>query len=289
MRKTILTASVILCTAMFAAAQGITHESYAKARPVLDKAIAAYGGLAELRAIENVSLRVEGETVHRNQSRRTFMSERTPYKGEFVIDAKNTRFRQSQDGQYPGGFYWRNGFGINRTEGATWDLIRGTISPIPNVQASAFRQRLRLMPHFIILNAAERASRLRYLGKASHENRPHSVISYANDDGLEISLYIDDKTGLLSRFETLGSDPFAGDVVNATTFTGYRTEGSRVVPVGRIDTRSGEPLGEIRFTEVLFNKALTDADFKPSGDLKMAAPAPQPHHPLPRSQKMSGQ
>src|SRR5918994_575975 len=84
--------------------QNVTHDSYAKARPILDRAVAALGGLKELRAIENVSFRVEGDTVHRNQSKRTFMSERTPYKASFIIDPKNTRYRQDQDGWYPGGF-----------------------------------------------------------------------------------------------------------------------------------------------------------------------------------------
>ena len=162
------------------AGQNITHESYLKARPALDRAIAALGGLKELRSIENVTFRVEGDTVHRNQSKRTFMSERTPYKASFIIDPKNTRYRQQQDGWYPGGFHWVNGFAIDRTEGVTWDNLRGTMNPIPNVPAPNFRSRLRMVPHFIILNAAERTSRLRYLGSATFDGRSHTVISYAN-------------------------------------------------------------------------------------------------------------
>ena len=162
------------------AGQNITHESYLKARPALDRAIAALGGLKELRSIENVTFRVEGDTVHRNQSKRTFMSERTPYKASFIIDPKNTRYRQQQDGWYPGGFHWVNGFAIHRTEGVTWDNLRGTMNPIPNVPAPNFRSRLRMVPHFIILNAAERTSRLRYLGSTTFDGRSHTVISYAN-------------------------------------------------------------------------------------------------------------
>jgi glyoxylase-like metal-dependent hydrolase (beta-lactamase superfamily II) len=258
--------------------QSVTQDSYAKARPILDRAVAAYGGVKDLRAIENVTFRAEGDTVHRNQSKRTFMSERTPYKASFIIDPKNTRYRQQQDGWYPGGFHWVNGFAINKTEGVSWDALRGTMNPIPNVPAPNFRSRLRMFPHFIILNALERSSRLRYLGNATFDGRAHSVVSYANEDGLEISLYIDDKTSLLSKIETLGTDAYSGDVVNESIFTGYRQDGARMIPTGRVDRRGGEALGDVKYLDVVFNAALTDDNFKLPDGLRTAtaAPAAQP-------------
>lgn len=255
-------------------AQTVTQDSYAKARPVLDRAVTAYGGLKELRAIQNVTFRVEGDTVHRNQSKRTFMSERTPYKATYIIDNRNRRYRQQQDGHYPGGFDWVNGFAINRTEGVSWDVLRGTFGPIPNVPASKFRSRLRLFPHFVILNAIERSSRLRFLGNTNFDGRAHSVLSYSNEDGLEISLYFDDKTGLLSKFETLGTDAFAGDVVNETIFNGYRPENGRIVPKGRIDRRGGDLLNDLKIVDVVFNAQLTDENFKIPEGMRMLAPGP---------------
>jgi hypothetical protein len=136
--------------------------------------------LKELRAIENVSFKIEGDTVHRNQSKKTFASDRTPYKAEFIIDSRNTRYRQQQDGGYPGGFRWTNGFAINKAEGVSWDNLRGTMNPIPNIPPANFRGRLRLFPHFVVLNAVERSSRLRYLGNTVVDGRAPSVISYAN-------------------------------------------------------------------------------------------------------------
>ena len=253
-------------------AQNVTLDSFSKAKPILDRAIAAFGGLKELRAIENVTFRIEGETVHRNQSRRAFMSERTPYSGSFIIDPKNMRYRQAQDGWYPGGFHWVNGFAINKTEGVSWDMIRSTFGPIPNIPAANYRQRLRMVPHFVILNAAERSSRLRFLGNTNFDGRPHSVLSYANEDGLEISLYIDDKTSLLSKFETLGTDVFSGDVITESVFTGYRTENGRVVPTGRLDRRGGDLTNDFKMVDVVFNAAVTDDNFKLPEGLKMLAP-----------------
>lgn len=87
-------------------AQNVTYESYGKAREVLDRSITAYGGMEKLRAIENVTFRAEGDTVHRNQSRKPFTLDRTPFKASYIIDAKNTRLRQSQDGWFPGGYHF---------------------------------------------------------------------------------------------------------------------------------------------------------------------------------------
>ena len=256
------------------AGQSVTHDSYTKARAILDRSVAAYGGLKDLRSIENVTFRLEGDTVHRNQSKRTFMAERTPFKASYIIDPRNTRYRQQQDGHYPGGFHWVNGFAINRAEGVSWDNLRGTLNPIPNVPPANFRARLRAMPHFIVLNAVDRSSRLRYLGKATFDGRAHSVLSYANEDGLEISLYIDDKTNLLSKYETLGTDSFSGDVINETVFTGYRQDGGRMVPVARQERRGGELLIDVKYLDVAFNAPLNDDNFKLPEGLRTATPAP---------------
>lgn len=275
MKKTIGLCVGLLIGQMVITAQNLTQESYAKARALLDRSVAAYGGLKELRAIENVTLKIDGDTVHRNQSKKTFASDRTPFKAEYIIDVKNTRYRQQQDGHYPGGFDWVNGFAINKAEGVTWDSLRGTFNVIPNVPPANFRGRLRTMPQFIILNAVDRSSRLRYLGTANFDGRPHSVLSYSNEDGLELSLYIDDKTNLLSKYEYMVTDPFTGDTVMEAAFTGYKQEGNRWVPGGRVERRGGDLINDLKYRDVAFNASLTDENFKLPAGLKQATQAPQ--------------
>jgi glyoxylase-like metal-dependent hydrolase (beta-lactamase superfamily II) len=256
-------------------AQNVTYDSYGKAREVLDRSITAYGGIEKLRAIENVTFRAEGDTVHRNQSRKPFTSDRTPFKGSYIIDLKNTRYRQSQDGWYPGGYHWVNGFAMNKNEGVSWNVLRGSMNPIPNLPPANFRGRLRMFPQFIVLNANDRASRLRFMGRTIFDGRAHDVISYANEDGLEISLYIDQKSGLLSKFETLGTDPYFGDVINEAIFPAYREQNGQLVPTGRVDRRGGDALNDLKYLDVVFNASLTDDDFKKLPDgIKPATPAP---------------
>ena len=248
--------------------QNITRQSYEKAREVLDKSVAAYGGLENLRGIRNFSLRAVGDTVQRNQSRRTFMAERTPYQIDVTVDVKNNRFRQTTEGGYPGGFRYRGGIAVDKTDGVSFDLIRGTSTVRPNIPPGAIRFRQRWIPQYWVLNAVERSSRLRYLGKTEFDKRPHVAISYANEDGAENTLYFDEKTFLLSKFEGMGTDVFAGDVVFETIYTGYRTENGYQLPTGRIVKVNGETTEDLRFEQLVFNAELSDDKFKAPDGLK---------------------
>lgn len=92
-----LTAILILgITSVFA--QNVTRQSYEKAREVLDRAVTVYGGLQNLRSIQNFSVKLSGDTVQRNQSRRTGMFERTPYSFEMTLDVKTGRIFQMNKG-----------------------------------------------------------------------------------------------------------------------------------------------------------------------------------------------
>lgn len=262
-------------------AQNVTRQSYEKAREVLDKAVTAYGGLENLRSMQNFTLKAVGDTVQRNQSRKTFMAERTPYQIDVTVDLKNNRFIQISKGGYPGGFSYHSGIAVDKTDGVFFDFIRNTTSPSPNIPPQAFRARLRWLPQYWVVNALERASRLRYIGKTDFDKRPHNVVSYSNEDGAEISLYFDEKTNLLSKFETVGTDPFAGDTVFETIYTGYKNENGQQIPLGRITKVDGEATQELRFEQLAFNTALTDDKFKaPAGFKATPAQTPPQAQPL---------
>jgi glyoxylase-like metal-dependent hydrolase (beta-lactamase superfamily II) len=270
----------LLILAVGASAQTLTQQSYKQAREVLDKAVGAYGGVENIRSIRNFTIVAEGDAVHRNQSRLTGMSQRTAYSSELVMDVKAGRFYQLGKGSYPIGFNYHQGTMSDGKDGAFFDNIRKLYNPALNINPAAFRSRLRALPQMIVANAVERASRLRYLGAATFDRRQHQVVSFSNEDGLEMALYFDDKTGLLSKFETLGTDPFTGDTVTETIFTGYRNEGARPVPVGRVIKVGGETTEEVRYTQVSFDAELADDKFKISAEFKPAPQAPQAPAPV---------
>jgi hypothetical protein len=206
MTKSIAIVAMLLIVASNALPQSLTTESFAKAKAVLDRSVAAYGGMEELNAIGNVSLQITGESVHRNQSRRPGDLDRTPYTAEIVIDLKNSRARQVQKGQYPGGFNWNNGFVVDAGNRTGFDLIRKTSNPPGAITPAIFKANTRWLPQLVLLNVLERAQSLRYAGKADYDKRPHEVVDYVTNDGARLTLYIDQETGLLSKFETLVTD-----------------------------------------------------------------------------------
>lgn len=277
--KKIISLLFLTVFTMGISAQTVTQQSYKQARAVLDKVVTAYGGLENIRSIRNFTIIIEGENVHRNQSRKTGISQRTAYSSELVMDVKAGRFFQFTKGSFPTGFFLENGAMSDGKDGYFTD-IRKTYTTVPGLSPAAFRGRLRALPQMLISNAVERASRLRYLGAVSFDNRPHQVVSYSNEDGAEISLYFDDKTGYLSKLETIGTDAFTGDTVTEVIFTGYRNEGSQPVPAGRMVRVGGELTQDFRYTQVSFNVALTDDKFKPTAEFKLNPQTPAPASPV---------
>ena len=277
MKKLLALVTGLLLTVTNAFPQSFTLDSFNKAKTALDRSVAAYGGRDALNAIQNVSIKIAGESVHRFQSRRPGDFDRTAYNGELVIDLKNSRAMQTQKGHYPGGFNWHNGFVVDAGTRTSFDLIRKTSNPPGQISPAIFRANIRWLPQLVLLNALERAETLRYLGKAEYDKRPHEVIDYVGNEGSRLALYIDQETGLLSKYETLVTDRFAGDSVFETRFTGQRKAGNYIVPARRTTAVNGEITNDFGFAEVTFNTELRPETFKvPEGMRAVTFPAPTP-------------
>ncbi|HEV2763934.1 MAG TPA: MBL fold metallo-hydrolase [Pyrinomonadaceae bacterium] len=241
----------------------VAERSYREARRVVDAAVEAYGGLEALRGVQNFTLRYEGHHVQRNQSRRPEPPyDRTPLAGTIVVDLKGNRFWHENANSFPGGFDNRSRFLVTGTEGVRLNLLDKRSTVATNVPAGALRARLRWLPHTLVLGALDRSSRLHSLGTADFEGRPHHVVTYPNEDALQLTLYLDAKTHLVSKFEFLTTDAYAGDAVVETIFPAHRAVGRVQVPTARAVRLAGELVEEERYTDVQFNQTLADADFK---------------------------
>jgi len=277
MKKSFAVVVAVLFVVTNALSQGFTIDSFTKAKAVLDRSLAAYGGREALNSINNVSIRLAGESVHRNQSRRPGDLDRTPYNGELIIDLKNSRAMQTQKGHYPGGFNWHTGNVVDAGNRTFFDLIRKTSSPPQQITPAIFRANTRWLPQLVLLNVLERAETLRYLGKTEYDKRPHEVIDYVTNDGARLALYIDQQTGLLSKFETFVTDPFSGDSVAETRFTGQRKVGNYMVPARRQNVLQGVITNDFELAEVSFNTELRPETFKvPEGLRAVTFPTPTP-------------
>ncbi len=268
---------ILLLSVVNVLSQDLTIDSFTKAKAALDRSVAAYGGREALNSINNVSIRLAGESVHRNQSRRPGELDRTEYAGEIVIDMKNSRVMQTQKGHFPGGFNWQNGFVIDAGNRTGFDVIRKTSNPPGPVTPATFRAISRWLPQFVLLNVLERAESLRYSGKSDYEKRPHDVIDYVTNDGARLALFIDQETGILSKFETLITDRFTGDSVFDTRFTGQRKVGNYLVPARRVRLLGGDVIDDFGYADVAFNTELRPETFKvPEGMRAITFPQPTP-------------
>ena len=277
MKKSCAVVIALLIAASTALSQNLTLDSFNKAKAALDRSIAAYGGREALTAINNVTIKLGGESVHRNQSRRPGDSDRTEFNGELVIDLKNSRGRQTQKGQYPGGFHWHSGFVADAGNRIFFDLIRKTSNPPNPMSPAAFRANTRWLPQIVLLNVLERTETLRYLGTAEFDKRPHDVIDYVTNDGGRLALYIDRESGLLSKFETFITDSFAGDSVAETRFTGQRKVGNYTIPARRVTAINGEITNDFAFADVAFNTEIPPDTFRvPEGLRAVTFPTPTP-------------
>jgi glyoxylase-like metal-dependent hydrolase (beta-lactamase superfamily II) len=268
---------VLLATMSSALGQSFTIDSFVKAKTTLDRAVATYGGKDQLDSIANVSIKLFGDSVHRNQSRRPGEFDRTDFSGELVLDLKNSRALQWQKGQYPGGFHWHNGSVVDAGTRTSFDLIRKTSNPPGPITPAAFRANTRWLPQLVVLNALERAETLRYAGKAEYDKRPHDVVDYVANDGARLSLYIDEQTGLLSKFETLITDRFTGDSVVETRFPGQHKVGNNYLPKARVNAVNGDVTNDFLFDTVSINTELRAETFKlPEGLRAVTFPSPNP-------------
>ncbi len=277
MKKSFAILLTVLIAVTSALSQSFTLDSFAKAKSVLDRSVAAYGGREALNSIGNVSIKLGGETVHRNQSRRPGDLDRTPFVGELVIDLKNSRAMQTQKGHYPGGFDWYNGFVVDNNTRTGFDFIRKTSNPPGNITPAIFKGNLRWLPQLVLLTVLERADTLRYLGKTEYEKRPHEVIDYVSHDNLRLALYIDEATGQLSKFETIFQNSYAGDALVETRFPGQHKVGNYLLPTARVSVLNGDVVNDFRYGDVAFNTELRPETFKvPEGFRAVTFPPPTP-------------
>jgi glyoxylase-like metal-dependent hydrolase (beta-lactamase superfamily II) len=266
-----------------------SEASYREAKRVLDAALAAYGGVETLRAVENYSIRYDGALVHRNQSRRPEPPyDRTPQRGLLIVEPRRNRIYHDNSFSYPGGFDIHWGVmidGKNFTRVSMLERrVTGTSASVP---PQPMRSRLRWLPHNIVANALDRAPHARSLGRANYDGRPHDVVTYAAEDGAQLTLYFDARTRLLSKLETLTVDPYLGDATQEITFPEHRTVGRYKVPTARVTKMLGEVTEEVIYAEVSFNQQYDDAKFRaPEGFAPPPAQSPPQQQAAP-AQKLA--
>ncbi len=259
------------------------YRSYQQARRVLDDAIAAHGGLEALRAIKDFTLREKGKLHARFQSPTaeppfaTGTSEET-----LIVDMDRGFVFDDLKTINTGNNNWIKTV-IRGTEGQTFDMWSKTTTPIVNASVNNFRGQIRRLPPFVLLEAVDRASTLRWLGEDEIGGKKQKVISVLRPDNQLLTLSIDAQTNLLTRYGYLYADPITGDSEIAQMFLGYRPIGKLQLPSGRVLYNSGGVVQETEYTDLQINTRPADSVFVgPAGFEKLSAPPATPPPPAVR-------
>jgi glyoxylase-like metal-dependent hydrolase (beta-lactamase superfamily II) len=270
----VLSALSILTTT--ALAQTLSETSQARARQVLDRAVAALGGAEVIRSIDGLKLEMEGDLVQRLQ----MPTPKPPFEpGYFreslLLDLKNNRLRLEQTTR-SGGFETQTATVIQSGEGVNYDLRARTATPVPPAQATQqqFVQYYRRLPNLIVAQALDRAGTLRYLGEATFEERRHEVITFVMADALQVALYVDATSGLVSKYELIFTDPLRGEQPAEVMYSDYARVGKMMVPQLWTWRVAGDQMARYK-VKAEFNPAGLDKGFAFAADgFKTVAPMP---------------
>lgn len=240
----------------------LTERSQARARVVLDRAVQALGGEDALRAIKVVRMTLSGQTWPRLQ----MPTAAPPYEPgtlneTLLVDFENNRMRLEQQAS-GAGFEGHNTIVISGGEGTNYDHRARTATPIPAAQASQqqFVQYYRRLPNLILRQALERAATLRYLGEESFDGRPHEAFTFVMPDTQQVAVYVDSKTGLVSKYELIYVDALTGEEASEIRFGDYARVGTYQLPRSWNNWQAGEAVG--KFTvHAEINPAVTAQSF----------------------------
>jgi len=261
---------VLAVFALSAQPNNPTEASYNRARQALDRSVAAHGGLQRMQAIEDIYYRSHSDLTEAAQSiDPTGPPYIRPVETEGVIDTRGRRSAQRTNTVFVGGGEFRVNTVLLERSGFTADLGGNAVYPL-HPAALAANQRLaqRTFPHLILQTALRRAATLRWLGTQSWAGRPQEAITFADVDGTAATLYIDAATGLLTATSAVADRLIEGFGAAETAFSDYRDVDGVRVPFHAVTTFRGQPLGDVRYSEVKLNTRPAASFFtQPTGAL----------------------
>ena len=272
-------ALILVASAVAASAENaetLTERLQDKARAVLDRAVEANGGAEALRAVDVIRLKLSGQVFPRLQmTTPTPPFEGGPFDETLLADLKNNRMRLDQKA---GGFGFEGDVTVTIADGTgnTYDNRAKTVTPIPADQATQqqFTQYQRRLPNLLLRQALDRANSLRYLGEDDFDGRRHDVLTFVMADTQQVALYIDSKTGLVSKYELIFVDSLEGVEASEIIFGDYQKVGKYQVPRRWTNRQLGED--QTRYTlQAEFNPPVTDDSFRYSpGGYTTVEPVP---------------
>jgi len=252
-------------------------KSYTHAREVLDRALTASGGAAALQAVKDVTRTGSGTAYNQGQSLRPG----DPYSTRAVEVMSVADFAQGRSVNEQvttpiGGLSTKTRAVLRGESGFGHNLLTNVVTPATPGGVTGARTALRRDPLSILVTASRRADTLRYVGEDVVDGEKNDVITFADADGTQITLYVGARSGLLTKYETIADNPVLGDTVTETKLSDYRPVGGVQVPFRVVTRVAGQVTQDVKYSDIKVN-ASTDARlYEPPAAAPQLTPLPGP-------------
>lgn len=236
---------------------GPTLQSHLQAKQVLDGAINALGGMENLRRADKITINYKAVN-HPPGQNAAFTAPQADFErigAMSSIDYSGNRYVTEGQSNSTGGYKFNFRYVIAPKRSFSIDVLRNRRgNEVRNLdERSKIQFKIGLIsevPHLLLLYVAERPETLRSLGDAEINGQRFRVLSFAAENGAQISLYFDARTNLLARTEQLDSHAHLGDVTFGNIFSDYQTIGNVRIPRKRLTFVNQFITGENEYAEV---------------------------------------
>jgi|SRR5215470_246872 len=155
------------------------------------------------------------------------------------------------------------------------DYNLGTMEIRQAPNAAARVNRSIRYPEILLPVVWDRRETLRYLGESQYEGQKQWVITFAHQNGAQISLYFNAQTGLLTKSEILSDHPVLGDTADEIVYGDWRPVGRLTLPFRHINKVGGVILQDLRASSITVDAKLDESLFvAPEGLAKVERTPP---------------
>jgi glyoxylase-like metal-dependent hydrolase (beta-lactamase superfamily II) len=270
--KRIVTLALLLCSTALSAETNSPNilESSQKAKNVVQRSIAAMGGATALAAKKSVLLRYSGTDFKVGQSMQPGAAySPLPTEGWVFVDGDKRAVSETTV-RYLGDYTFRFRNVVDGEKGLALNLGWKTSNDLPGA-ATYYRALLRSRPHLLVQSALTRANTLRHLGSTVDGKETLDIVTFADSDGTQNTLYFDQATGLLRKSESMYDDPIRGDVVAETIYPEYSSVDGIAMPQRMQRRENGEIVRDVHFDEIRFDVPFDPAWMTAPADFKKVA------------------
>lgn len=275
-----LAASVLFLLACGEPQSSDTADAGPAALTVVETMLANMGGLASLRNIDSIVMTGNGTRNRLGQ---------IPVTGGIDPDARLSGVTETIDfvsghAAFDNDVVVGDGFSQHRTEAlTTWQgqkIGLGTTEGRPNIATTVnglFSWATQNTPEMLLRRnpvsiaiAADKVAPEQTARQVSFAGRPHWAIdTLLNSE--QVTIMIDQDTGLLGGFTALDTETMLGDVDAEYRYSGYRPVGEVMLPFRHEIIKDGQPYSSMNYSEIRINDPSALAVFTVPEDVRQQA------------------